>query len=73
MIEQRQHAGSESRRGPPKVPRGRKADGPRADRMQICLRPKTMMFHRVAGLATEWGCSWNEAALRLLEAGLNSQ
>jgi hypothetical protein len=73
MKEQRQHAGSEARRGPPKVSSGMKARGRHADRMQIALRPKTQMYQRVALRAREWGVSWNEAALRLIDSGLAAQ
>lgn len=53
-------------------PRPRKY-GRQGDRAQIALRPSTMMFRMVAAWASEWRVSWNEAALRLIEAGLNKQ
>jgi hypothetical protein len=42
-------------------------------RRQIALRPSERMFENVNAWADEWGVSWNEAALRIMEDGLGQQ
>lgn len=53
--------------------RGTKDDQPRRDRVQIALRPTSALFNSVMAYANARRLSWNEAALRLLEAGLKRQ
>lgn len=65
-MQMRKYAGSATRLY--RAPRGTKIAASKG-RLQMALRPPEHLFHLIAAWAAEWGVSWNEAAIRLIELG----